>query len=424
MHRQLALTSLLISCFVPVANAQSCNTADRAVMLVLDASGSMNARLPNGETRFQVAKRAIKGVAAFVPAQAQLSLRMYGTQAASKQKSCQDSHLAVPFGPAGAAGVPIAASVDGAKAQGYTPIAYSLGQAAGEFPAAAKERVVVLVSDGKETCQGDPVVAARALASKGIVVHAVGFIVDTAARMQLQTIARVTGGSYFDAPVGPELPDTLKKALNACRTKVAVLPKKPQPGKLRTTSAQWLSSHPIFNAETGERVGDFSSVRHEVTLPAGIYEVRFGKATWRGIEVRPGQTTTIEPAVLELTNRVGGAALIDSETGEQHGSFDAVSSKATVMPGVYDLQFRNDHRWRFIRLDGGKTVTLALARVVLGDGVPSRGRIVTSEGKVVWTFDAVTRSGSMPPGDYVIEIDGNKIPYTATPGDTLEIKPQ
>ncbi len=86
--------------------------------------------------------------------------------------------------------------VDRAKAQGYTPIAFSLQQAAGDFSADAKERVIVLVSDGKETCQGDPVVVAKALAAKGITVHAVGFLVDTAARGQLQNIARITGGTF------------------------------------------------------------------------------------------------------------------------------------------------------------------------------------------------------------------------------------
>jgi len=34
--------------------------------------------------------------------------------------------------------------------------------------------------------QGDPALAAKALAAKGITVHTVGFIVDTAARGQLQ----------------------------------------------------------------------------------------------------------------------------------------------------------------------------------------------------------------------------------------------
>ena len=84
-----------------VAVAQSCNTADRTIELFLDASGSMNAKLPNGETRFAVAQRAIKGVASFIPAEARLSLRMYGAQSPTKAKNCEDTHLAVPFAAAG-----------------------------------------------------------------------------------------------------------------------------------------------------------------------------------------------------------------------------------------------------------------------------------------------------------------------------------
>ena len=148
MKRMAILSLALLS--GSAAWAQSCNTADRSVLLILDASGSMNARLPNGETRMAVAQRAIKGVAGFIPAQAQLSLRLYGAQSAASRKNCEDTHVGVPFGPAGASSGPIAATVDGAKAQGYTPIAYSLGQAANDFPADAKERVIVLVSDGKE----------------------------------------------------------------------------------------------------------------------------------------------------------------------------------------------------------------------------------------------------------------------------------
>jgi hypothetical protein len=58
----------LLAVLLPFAAfAQTCNTADRSVLLILDSSGSMNAKLPNGETRVEVAKRAIKGVAGFVP---------------------------------------------------------------------------------------------------------------------------------------------------------------------------------------------------------------------------------------------------------------------------------------------------------------------------------------------------------------------
>jgi hypothetical protein len=416
----------LTMAFVPMAVwAQTCNTANRSVLLILDASGSMNAKLPNGETRIEVARRAVKGVASLIPAQAQLSLRLYGAQSAASQKNCQDTNLAVPFGPASASGGAIATTVDGAKAQGYTPIAYSLGQAANDFPADAKERVIVLVSDGKETCQGDPAVAAKALAGKGITVHTVGFIVDTAARGQLQAIARATGGSYFDAPVGPELPDTLKSALNACKKTVVTLPPIPQPGKLRTTSATWLTSHAVLNAETGQQVGLFNSSHLEMPLPAGIYEVKFGPASWKGIEVRPGETTTIEPGVLKIQVSVHvHAAVVDSETGEKHGSFDNVSTSVTLIPGVYDLRFAKSE-WRFIKIDGGKTTTLKPVAVILAPDLKWKtARVTTQDGKEVARFDAVTWKAGLPPGDYIVEVDGNKFPFPATEGEVFEVKPQ
>jgi hypothetical protein len=422
------LVALVAGLLPAAALAQSCNTADRSVLLILDASGSMNAKLPNGETRIAVARRAIKGVAGFIPAQAQLSLRMYGAQSPAKQKNCQDTHFAVPFGAASAASGAITTTVDGVKAQGYTPIAYSLGQAANDFPAEAKERVIVLVSDGKETCQGDPAVAAKALAAKGVTVHTVGFVVDTAARGQLQAIARATGGTYFDAPVGPELPDTLKSALGACKKRVVTLPPKPKPGKLRTVSTTWLASHAVLNAETGQKVGALDSATKELTLPAGIYEVKFGPASWKGIEVRSGETTTIEPGVLTIQipapKMEVRATVVDSETGEKHGSFDAVSRSITLMPGVYDLHFWKS-QWRYVKVDGGKTTTLRPAAVVLDPGLKwERAQVTTPDGTQVFRFDLADRRAALPPGDYIVEVDGNKLPFPATEGEVFEVKPQ
>jgi hypothetical protein len=413
----ICITSLPVAAW-----AQTCNTADRSVLLVLDSSGSMNAKLPNGETRIQVARRAVTGVAALIPAKAQLSLRLYGAQSPARQKNCEDTNLAVPFAAAEANGAAITSAVAGSKAQGYTPIAFSLQQAAGDFPADAKERVIVLVSDGKETCKGDPVVAAKALAAKSITVHTVGFVVDTAARGQLQAIARATGGSYFDAPVGPELPETLKAAFNACKQRVVKLPAKPKPGTLRTTSAAGVQPV-IFNAETGERVGNFDNANTQITLPAGIYEVKFGPASWKGIEVRPEEITTISPGVLKL-DPSAGVKVVDSETGEQHGSLDRANSSVTLIPGVYDLHFSKTV-WRFVKVDGGKTLILKPALVKIDSGVKWKtARVTTQDGEEVFRFDAVTWNAVLPPGDYVVEVDDNKIPFPATEGEVLDIKPQ
>ena len=424
--RQASVTKLLflLSAFVPSAVfGQTCNTADRSVLLILDSSGSMNARLPNGETRIAVAQRAIKGVAGFIPAKAQVSLRLYGAQSPSRDKNCQDSNLAVLFATAEANGAAITSAVDRTKAQGYTPIALALQQAANDFPADAKERVIVLVSDGKETCQGDPVVEAKALAAKGITVHAVGFVVDTAARGQLQNIARITGGTYFDAPVGPELPDTIKQALNACKQRVATIPPNPKPGKLRTTSAIYPLK--VFESASGKPAGQLDRATLQMNLPAGIYEVHFGKGSWKGIEVRPDQTTTIEPAELRIENRVGVVRIVDSETGEQHGQIDAANAAATLMPGVYDLRF-GKAEWQFVKVDGGKTLTLKAAMVKLERGITwqKRARVVTKDGTEVFRFDAVSYQTALPPGEYIVEIDDRTIPFSATEGDVLDVKPQ
>ena len=219
------------------------------------------------------------------------------------------------------------------------------------------------------------------------------------------------------------MPDTLKSALNACKKRVVTLPPKPQPGKLRTTSA--IYSHDIVNAETGQKVSYFDRTRLQVELPAGIYEVKFGPGSWKGIEVRSGETTTIQPGELKVEASVFvNASVVDSETGEKHATFDPSANTATLMPGVYDLQFAKAV-WRFIKVDGGKTTTVRPAQVYLHSGVKMHGsKVTTPDGTLMYAFDPVSTFAALPPGDYIVEVDGNKIPFAATEGEVLEIKPQ
>src|SRR5262245_54364026 len=165
----------------------------RSAAIVLDASGSMNTKLPEGPTRMEAAKAAVADLVGKFSPDTRLALRVYGHQSAPQKKDCKDSALVVGFGPAPGNKAAIAEQVRGVKAQGYTPINYSLQAAAkdlaGEAPA---ERVVLLVSDGKETCEGDPCATAKALAEADVklAVHVVGFGVDTVTKSQLQCIAR------------------------------------------------------------------------------------------------------------------------------------------------------------------------------------------------------------------------------------------
>ena len=94
------------------------------------------------------------------------------------------------------------------------------------------------------------------------------------------------------------------------------------------------------------------------------------------------------------------------------------------MPGVYDLRFRKAE-WRFVKVDGGKTTTLRPAAVILAHGLKWKAaRVTTPDGTEVFRFDAVTSQAALPPGDYIVEVDGNKFPFPATEGEVFEVKPQ
>lgn len=74
-----------------------------------------------------------------------------------------------------------------------------------------------MVSDGLETCGGDPVAVARELHEQGlrVTVDIVGFGAGAADTKQLKQIAAAGGGDYFDAKTQADLSDYLLKQMEA-----------------------------------------------------------------------------------------------------------------------------------------------------------------------------------------------------------------
>ena len=50
--------------------------------------------------------------------------------------------------------------------------------------------------------------------------------------------------------------------------------------------------------------------------------------------------------------------------------------------------------------------------------------MTTQDGKEVADFHAMRTRAALPPGDYIVEVDGNKIPFPATEGEVFEVTPQ
>src|ERR1044071_360244 len=70
----------------------------RTIELILDASGSMNAKLPEGVTRIEAARQAVEKLAGSLPPGTRLALRVYGHQSPKEKHDCNDIQLVVPFG--------------------------------------------------------------------------------------------------------------------------------------------------------------------------------------------------------------------------------------------------------------------------------------------------------------------------------------
>ena len=183
------------------------------IQIVLDVSGSMRSSL-GSQIKIDAAKSAIRQTIAGLPDGSVVALRYYGHRVAQERKdeSCKDTELVVQFQPLDKPR--FLDALEKAVPRGQTPIAYSLQQAAQDFGAPSdEERGVILVSDGIETCGGDPLATVRDLTAKGfkVKIHTIGFDVDAAARAQLEAISTATGGEYFDARSASALADTLGK---------------------------------------------------------------------------------------------------------------------------------------------------------------------------------------------------------------------
>lgn len=172
----------------------------RAMLIVLDASGSMRADDGSGSTKIATAKRVLNEVLDDVPRNLGLGLRVYGHRVPNSDRDggCRDTELVRPVSEEDLDSLgPI---IDGITATGWTPISESLRLGATEVPQ-VRDRSMVLISDGINTCGPPPCSVAREIAARDedLRINTVGFQVNADARRELQCVAEVTGGIYYDA---------------------------------------------------------------------------------------------------------------------------------------------------------------------------------------------------------------------------------
>lgn len=204
-----SLCAVMLVLFATPAGAQEEADEAASLLLILDASGSMQAKLGNG-VRLDAAKQALDELIDALPEESRVGLRVYGHRVPNTDpaRGCKDTELVASVRPLDRK--TLRAKVRAVKARGFTPMAESLLQGAEDLPASGR-RTIVLVSDGIETCAPpQPCKVARDLSQRNIRVDVVGFNVRGVAREQLRCIADAGGGSYEDARSAAQLADRLQ----------------------------------------------------------------------------------------------------------------------------------------------------------------------------------------------------------------------
>jgi hypothetical protein len=339
-----------------VVNAQQTTTAQAPstktvnLELVFDSSGSMAEDL-GGETKIDAAKSVLNDVIDSIPVRSGINVgfRVFGHKGtnteAGKAESCQSSDLLVPI--KGVDKPKLKQQVATYQPTGWTPIALSLQRAGKDFKSGGESisNVAVLVTDGEETCGGDPC-AAAGLLYKGdikLTTYVVGFGTTPAQQAADQCIADQGGGKLLGANSAEELSAALFTVLQ----EVQVVP---ITGFLEIESIGGLFPKAKITGvqgandsnPTGTTVTVVLTTSNRVELDVGSYDVSWanpsGQQTKIRVNIEADRTTWIRGSILEFPQGAGETYSVVDQSGVViwQAPFE-LGDQVWVLPGIYRI---------------------------------------------------------------------------------------
>ncbi|BCG97006.1 vWA domain-containing protein [Mesorhizobium sp. 131-2-1] len=185
--------------------------AANKVIIILDASGSMWAQI-DGKPKLEIARESLRTVLQSVPADDEIGFMAYGHR---QKGSCEDIELIVP--PQAGSASAISAAADSMKFLGKTPLTAAVKQAAEALKYTEDKATVVLITDGLETCGGDPCALGKELEASGVdfTADVVGFGLTADEGKQIACLAENTGGKYIQASDEKALQEALVETVAA-----------------------------------------------------------------------------------------------------------------------------------------------------------------------------------------------------------------
>jgi Ca-activated chloride channel homolog len=223
LSRYACPAALVLVTLLPAAAAgpteETRDPCTEDAMIVFDASGSMAGNTVQGlfsdVTRIDEVRKALGQVLPTATKFRKVGLITYGP---GPYAQC---NVSLDFRPISNAAAPIMSVVNGLNPAGKTPLVEAVKLAASVLHETTEKGVVVLLTDGEETCGGAPCDLGKALkqANDKLTVHVVGYQLKafrwTGAQsfLDVKCLAEETGGLYITAENRDELVKAFEKTL-------------------------------------------------------------------------------------------------------------------------------------------------------------------------------------------------------------------
>jgi Ca-activated chloride channel family protein len=426
------------------------------LIFILDASGSMWGQIEE-TPKIAIAKEVLTGLIKDLPGDVHVGLVAYGHR---RKGDCKDVEELVPLSPVDKE--KLIAEIQEINPKGKTPITLSVQMTADKIKVLEDETTIILVSDGKETCEGDPCALVKELKKLGIkfVMHVIGFDVTEEERAQLECMAKAGGGEYFTAKTAGQFKMAAKK----------VVEKAQEIGYLRVTAlkngAPFQATMVVYPSGQDKSLFTTSTVVEEgdkgKKLKPGTYDIRVTDArvqtqptvTVTGIVVELGKTAertvdfsggTLTVAVIK-NGKPSFARIYVNQAGTD--TRVASSDTSTANPqtiqleaGTYDVFVVDEHvspkqtiTFRNLSIENGQSIEKEadfsegyLAVRIFKNGTESYGRCIVYDEQRTKRLAGITGKSphtyKLMPGVYQVDVlDGNIRPVPTITFENVQIQ--
>ncbi len=396
------------------------------ILFVLDVSGSMMNPW-NSTNRFRVSKAVISNLVDSIQKtpNLEMGLRVFGSMSPLSANDCKDTKLEAPIRANNAQ--TIKSRLNNLKCNGITPIAYSLEQCANDFinTPGNYRNIVILITDGIESCDGNACEVSKKLQAKGIFLQPfiIGLGLTTEAAKTFECVGR-----YDDAQDELGFRKALKSVMNtvlnsstsqinlldengkATETNVGISLYDKSAGLLRYQFIHTLNARGNPDTLQLDPVNTYDLIVH--TTPP-VYK--------NNIEIYPNQHSIInvdaaQGELLVLTDGLSTykelTSVVKLNNKEESVDIIGLNQKKKYLTGTYDIEILTYPRISInnLKIKQSETTTIkipapGLLTVLNTNAIPVLGSIYVERGQELeWVCDingnTTTETIMLQPGSY------------------------